>query len=494
MFENNNENLNNQNENAQSQVSQEAQQQTSQEAQQQTPQENTYSYNYGGTNNYPDFGSNDQKPPKKKKHILAKIIAVAACIAVISAGSIQGYRYLESNNTLNEFFSKTDSSSSETKNKADSASNKTDSANNKPNNENSGKSWIELAVRKDGLTIPEAVEQVMPSVVGISSTFQVSGNSYGNSWFFGNQGHTPAQNATATGTGIIMTEDGYVITNAHVIKDSTYGMATAVSVVLSDKTEYEATIKGYDEETDIAVLKVDAKGLTPAEFGSSDDLQVGELVIAIGNPLGFELFGSVTCGIVSALDRQVSINEKTMNLIQTDAAINSGNSGGPLVDSYGQVIGINSAKMSTNYSSISSGASIEGLGFAIPISQAKSIIDDIINYGYVKGRPQFGMMGTDIDETTASLYNWPQGVYIRSVTEGGAADLAGVQAGDIIIGIDGEAITTMEELNAKKNEHNAGDTVTLTISRNGQDMDITVTLQEVTQGDTIFNNSQQSQN
>ena len=269
-----------------------------------------------------------------------------------------------------------------------------------------------------------------------------------------------------------------------------YGKATSVSVVMSDKTEYEASIIGYDTDTDIAVLKIDASGLTPAEFGNSDDLEVGELVLAIGNPLGFELFGSVTSGIVSALNRDITINDKEMNLIQTDAAINSGNSGGPLVNSYGQVVGINSAKMTSTYSS----ASVEGLGFAIPITQAKDIIDDLINYGYVKGRPQLGITCIDIDEATASLYNMPVGTYVRSVTPNGAAALAGIQEGDIIIGVNGEAVSTTKELNEKKNEHNAGDSITLTISRNGKDMEVKVTLQEITQGDTLFGDQEAVEN
>ncbi|MDE5648732.1 MAG: trypsin-like peptidase domain-containing protein, partial [Oscillospiraceae bacterium] len=296
------------------------------------------------------------------------------------------------------------------------------------------------------------------------------------------------------GTGIVMTSEGYIITNAHVIydnnTDTNYGKATGVSVLMSDETEYEATIIGYDTDTDIAVLKIDASGLIPAEFGNSDDLQVGELVLAIGNPLGFELFGSVTSGIVSALNREININDKKMNLIQTDAAINSGNSGGPLINSYGQVIGINSAKMTSTYSS----ASVEGLGFAIPITQAKTIIDDLINYGYVKGRPQLGITCIDVDESTARLYNMPVGAYVRSVTPNGAAALAGIQEGDIIIGVNGTAVSTADELSEKKNEFNAGDTITLTISRNGKDTDIQVTLQEVTQGDTLFGNQETVEN
>ena len=451
----------------------------------------SFSYNYPKENNAQPNGSDIEKP-KKKKHVFTKVIAFAVCAAVISAGSIQCYRYLDSNDKLDGFFSRSSSSQTEKKEDSGDDDNSSSQASNKATGES--KSWLQLAARSDGLTIPEAVEKVMPAVVGISSEFTTTGGDTSGGWFFG-QGQTQTQPATATGTGIVMTSDGYIITNAHVINDTEYGygVASSVSVLMSDKTEYEATIKGYDEDTDIAVLKVDAKDLQEAEFGSSDDLQVGELVIAIGNPLGFELFGSVTCGIVSALNREITINDKSMSLIQTDAAINSGNSGGPLVNSYGQVIGINSAKMSSTYST-SGSASVEGLGFAIPMTQAQTIIDDLINYGYVTGRPQIGISVSNVDEYTATLYNMPIGVYVRSVTPNGAAEKAGIQAGDIIIGVNGESVSTDDELNKKKDEHNAGDTITLNISRNGADINIDVTLEEVTQGDQIFGGSESTQN
>jgi serine protease Do len=248
-----------------------------------------------------------------------------------------------------------------------------------------------------------------------------------------------------------------------------------------DETEYDAQIVGYDLETDLAVLKIDATGLTPAEFGNSDDLRVGELVIAIGNPLGFELQNTVTCGIVSALNREVTINEKDMTLIQTDAAINSGNSGGPLLNAYGQVVGINSAKMSSTYGS--SNASIEGLGFAIPISDAKDIIEDLINNGHVTGRPQFGITGVTVTESDAQHYNMPQGVYVYSVTDGSAAYEAGIRQGDVIIAVEGEEIKDMDSLNEAKNKHNAGDTIKITIFRAGEEITVDLTLQEVQQED-----------
>ena len=241
---------------------------------------------------------------------------------------------------------------------------------------------------------------------------------------------------------------------------------------------YDARIVAYDKEADIAVLKIDASDLTPAEFGDSSKCAVGETVVAIGNPLGLEFQNTVTCGIISALNRKVTINDNTMTLIQTDTAINNGNSGGPLINSSGQVIGINSAKMSSTYSS--SSATIEGIGFAIPMTEAKSIIDDLINYGYVTGRPQLGITCQDVTEAVSQAYNIPVGAYVISVTDGGAADQAGIQAADVITAIQDQEISTTEELNAVKNQYNAGDTITLTIVRNnGTPQKVEVKLQEV---------------
>ncbi len=303
-------------------------------------------------------------------------------------------------------------------------------------------SIIELSSRDDALSIPEIVKKVKPSVVGISSEFSTS--------------------AVSTGTGIIMSDDGYIVTNAHVIQNTENGIterSSNVMVVLSDSTECEAEIIGADSRTDLAVIKIspDGKKLAAAEFGDSNDLMEGELAIAIGNPLGFELYGSTTCGIISALDRTITVGEYEMDLIQTDAAINPGNSGGPLLNSCGQVIGINSSKIISDYA--------EGLGFAIPISSAQPIIDDLIANGYVTGRPMIGISGEDINEITAKYYNLPQGVCVRFITPDSAAEYSGIEVGDIIIGLNGKSIYTMEELNKMLDEFTAGDTVNLTIYR-----------------------------
>lgn len=443
--------------------------------------QNEYSY-YPDSNQFsaePDNNGNKNNNGKKT----AKAIGLLLCAIAISVGSISGYRYFEDNKSNSSDSASASNSIAESiaDSSADSSSqnsykgdtdkvlqNTDDSSSDSSSDTKDSKSLIELASRKDALTVPEIVNKVMPSVVGVSSTFE-----YQVSYGFG---QTATQSGTGTGTGIVMTADGYIITNAHVIYDEDYGLAKSVSVMLVDESEYEASIVGYDTEADIAVLKIQADNLTPAEFGNSDDLEVGELVIAIGNPLGFELFGSVTSGIVSALNRDIDINEKQMTLIQTDAAINSGNSGGPLVNSYGQVIGINSAKMSSNYGS----ASVEGLGFAIPITDAKTIIDDLIQYGYVTGRPQIGITGEDITESMASYYQVPVGVYVRFMDSEGAAAKAGVQIGDIIVAINDVPVTTTDELNSEKANYKAGDTVKLTVSRNNENIDINVVLQEKT--------------
>lgn len=429
--------------------------------------EEKYSYYSGSTP--------PQKPKKPKSHTALKMIAMILSIGIGCAGGIQLYRFLDDSSIkLTDDSERKREESSNTENTSKPGSANTPSV---PEPQNLP-GLFDIASRTDAKYLPDIVDEIMPSVVGISSTFEVeykNTNSF-SPWGWGFQTQPETRELVGTGTGIVMTGDGYIVTNAHVVYDEEYdaGEAKEVSVLFSDEKEYDAKIIAFDVETDLAVLKIDASGFTPATFGNSDELRVGEIVIAVGNPLGFELFGSVTSGIVSALNRQISINEKNMTLIQTDAAINEGNSGGPLLNSCGQVIGINSAKMSSSYGK----ASVEGLGFAIPINDAKTIIDDLISKGYVSGRPQIGISTVDITETYSSYLGLPMGVYVRMVAEGGAAEQAGIKEGDIIIGINDEAITTVDELNNIKNQFKAGDTVTLKIYRNGQDIDISIVLQD----------------
>lgn len=448
-----------------------------------TPTGNGGSGNNGGysyVNYYSDPNGGDPNKKPKKKHTGLKVAAFVLAMVLVSGGSIGVYEGIRSSNADNSssIVASNDSSAAESSTGDSSSSKKSDSS----------QSWIQLASTNGSMSVADIVKKVTPSVVGVQSTFSSSNgsnnnpmNGYGGFFGYGSQGNNGSQGMTGVGTGIIMSKDGYIVTNAHVIYDDEYGYgeASSVQIQMSDEeTTYDARIVAYDKEADIAVLKIDADNLTAAEFGDSSSCEVGEMVVAIGNPLGLQFQNTVTCGIISALDRKVTINDNTMTLIQTDTAINNGNSGGPLINSSGQVIGINSAKMSSTYSGE---ATVEGIGFAIPMSEAKSIVDDLINYGYVTGRPQLGISCQDVTEAVSQAYNIPVGAYIFSVTAGGAADQAGLQPGDVITGIQDQTISTTEELNAVKNQYKVGDTITLTYVRAGETKKVDVTLAEVQQ-------------
>lgn len=315
-------------------------------------------------------------------------------------------------------------------------------------------------------------EKVLPSVVGITVNYQINS-------IFGNS------SSQATGSGIIISEDGYIITNNHVIStessSSYYAIeeATGIKVNLYGSDEsYDATVVGTDSYTDLAVLKIDKTGLTPATLGNSDNVKVGEFVMAIGNPLGMDY--SVTSGIVSAVNREVTSDGSVYYAIQTDAAINSGNSGGALVNANGEVIGINTLKLS--------GTGIEGIGFAIPISSTTSVINQLIDHQTVK-RPYIGILGSSLDSTTAERYNLPEGIYVESVEDNSPAQKAGLQKGDIITKIEGNDVKSVNELNKIKYTYNIGDTVTLTIYRNNENQDIKLQLAETPEEDTTNNSS-----
>jgi serine protease Do len=298
-------------------------------------------------------------------------------------------------------------------------------------------------------TIAEAIaDKAMPSVVGITTTYNYSGTSglsgYGFwGWSYGGE---QTYEASAVGSGVIVDEAGYILTNAHVINDGDYNK---VVVSLYDGSEAEATVVWYRSTLDLAVLKIDAKGLVAAELGDSDELKIGAYAAAIGNPLGLEFQRSMSQGIISGLDRSIAVSSgsgsstSTMDgLIQTDASINSGNSGGPLINCYGQVIGINSSKMSSNY--YSGEASVEGLCFAIPMTHAQKVINDLIHYGYVTGKPQISIYPEDVDKSISQRYGLPVGVYVKGLVKGGAAEAAGVQPRDIIIAVDDKTISSYD--------------------------------------------------
>ncbi len=318
-----------------------------------------------------------------------------------------------------------------------------------------------------------AANKILPSIVGIKITYNVTTNSMFS--FFGSM--TPSTStASASGSGIIISEDGYILTNNHVVdssSSSTYydiSEATSIKVILSNSDkEYDAKIVGKDSQTDLAVLKIDATGLTAAEFADSDSVKIGEFAMAVGNPL--DLGTTITCGVISAVNREVSDSTEgtKYTCIQTDAAINSGNSGGALVNSEGKVIGVNTLKVSST--------GVEGIGFAIPINSTTSVISDLIKYSKVK-RPYIGISGRDIDESTAKKYNLVEGVYVISVDEFSAAESAGIKPGDVITAIDGKQVKTMDELNTIKNSHAIGDTVSLTVYRDDQSKNISLTLKE----------------
>lgn len=304
------------------------------------------------------------------------------------------------------------------------------------------------------MTVSQVVNAVSDSVLAINTEVQTTN-------FFMQQ-----VTGQAAGSGVIISQDGYLLTNNHVIEN-----ATKVSVTLKNGESYDAALVGTDPETDLAVIKIDAGGLQAAVIGSSSALQVGDETIAIGNPLG-ELGGTVTNGIVSALNREVTIDDRSMNLLQTNAAINPGNSGGGLFNDRGELIGIVVAK--------SSGVGVEGLGFAIPIDTAKAVADDLIASGYVTGRGELGVSVIDInDSRTAFYYRVPQnGVYLAGVSSGSAAERAGLKIGDGILAVDGAEVSSAAELSSQIARHKAGETIELTILRDGGEQTVSVTLQE----------------
>ena len=314
-----------------------------------------------------------------------------------------------------------------------------------------------------------AANKILPSIVGIKIEYTVNSTSI--------FGRSNSSAATASGSGIIISEDGYILTNNHVVSSSSsesnsyyqISEATKVTVTLfNDETEYEAKIVGQDEQTDLAVIKIEKSGLTKAEFADSDDVKVGEFAMAVGNPIN--MTSTVTTGIISAVNRKITDSDgKTYTCIQTDAAINSGNSGGALVNSEGKVIGINTLKLS--------GTGIEGIGFAIPINSTTDITSQLIQYSKVK-RPFIGISGIDLDETTAKKYNLVVGVYVKSVEDFSSAEKGGLKAGDVIIEADGKSIKSMDELNEIKNSHQIGDTIKLKINRDGSEKELTLTLGE----------------
>ena len=281
------------------------------------------------------------------------------------------------------------------------------------------------------------------------------------------------QTATAScaGSGFVLTQDGYIVTNNHVVSDADEG---TIVVRLYSGEEYTADVVGTDSMNDVALLKIETEGLQTVTIGDSDEIEVGEIVEAIGNPLG-ELTFTMTAGYISALDREINADGTPINMLQTDAAINSGNSGGPLFDMNGNVIGITTAKVSGE---TESGVTIEGIGFAIPINDVLRVVYDLQQYGRVRGRAYLGVTLQDLDSTVAATYNLPAGPQIVTVTEGSCAETAGLQPSDIILEFEGREIGSYTDLVSALSKQQAGDTVTMRIYRAGAELEITLTLDE----------------
>ncbi|MBQ7751460.1 MAG: trypsin-like peptidase domain-containing protein [Clostridia bacterium] len=329
---------------------------------------------------------------------------------------------------------------------------------NTPQNEISGgASTVLFTDGKKALSVTEIAKLVGPSCVGVINKAKIQPQRYydpfsGRYYYYQSSDELVKQ---GSGSGIIISEDGYIVTNQHVIAE-----ATEITIILNTGDEYVATVVGSDSKSDLAVLKINATGLTAATLGDSSQVEVGDLAVAIGNPLGQELAGTVTSGVISAVNRKMTVDNRSYNLLQTDAAINPGNSGGALVNKYGEVIGINSIKMSET--------GVEGIGFAIAISEAKPIIDDLMNSGYVSGR---SLIGITITESR-------NGLTVYSVVEGSGAEKAGIKEGDLIVKADGKAVNTSEGLNEIRDTKKPGDYITLTVIRNGELTDIKVQLYE----------------
>ena len=305
--------------------------------------------------------------------------------------------------------------------------------------------------------------------------------------------------SAASGSGFVLTQDGYIVTNYHVIEDAVDDSSVSIEVSFADGTQYTATLVGGEQDNDVAVLKIDATGLQPVTLGDSDQLVVGETVYTIGNPLG-ELTYALTDGLVSALDRLITTSSTnqttgqkettTLNVLQTNCDINPGNSGGPLFDSYGNVVGIVTAK----YTQTSSGVSAEGLGFALPINDVKEIINDLIEHGYVTGKPYLGIQVQDVS-SEAQRYGVSAGAAVLYVADGSCAQEAGLQVNDIIVAIDDTAIDSSSALTAAlSSNYKAGDTVTLTVIRNQQQVQLTVTLDEQNEQTEAANQIQEQSN
>jgi len=408
------------------------------------------------------FNESISKPKPKKPRILTQMIIVSLVSSIISSAVVASYFQLISpaiNSANNQEQTVLQSNQSY---------------------DSSSKGKLILAAESSDSSITDIAEEVSPSIVGIRVTVPSTrrNNIFGNYFYYGqDQSQTPQ---SGEGSGIIIKNDGYILTNDHVIADAINSKTgklidgAKIEVYLSSKnnTPYTAEVIGRDSLTDLAVIKINGNNFPAAKLGNSDNIKVGELAIAIGNPGGLEYMGSVTVGVISGLNRKVEGTETAgFKLIQTDAAINPGNSGGALVNSRGEIIGINSVKI------VAQG--YEGLGFAIPVNNAMEIINSLIQYKYVKGRIQLGISAdVNYTEEVAKQYNMPSGVYVSNVQMLSNAYKAGIRAGDIITKFDGVAVKSVNDINDIKSKHKVGDVVSVEIYRDDQTQTLKVTLAE----------------
>lgn len=379
--------------------------------------------------------------PTKTRGSAAKVVALALCCSLVGgAAGAGGMQVFNSINTTEQTITEKDNDD-------------TTILEGKRNNDQI--KTVSVDTSKE-LTASEIYASNVNSTVGITTSVTTN--------YFGYQ-----TQAAASGSGFILSSDGYIVTNYHVVEG-----ANSIKVTKYDNETYDATLVGYDESNDIAILKVDADDLTPVVLGDSDKTSVGDDVVAIGNPLG-ELTFSLTSGSISALNRKITINNSSMNLIQTDTAINSGNSGGALFNTHGEVIGITNAKYSSSGST--SSASIDNIGFAIPINSVRGIITSIIEKGYIE-KPYIGITCYSLttDYRNASSGKGTQGIVVKDVEQGGPAEEAGITSGDVITEIDGEKITSTTDLTSALSSHKEGDEVTLSVYRDGETLKITLTL------------------
>lgn len=389
------------------------------------------------------------QPPQKKERKSGKspwktVIAAVLVVALVATGCL-----ITASSVNSRWEQKTNQITQQLGRQIDELQKQIDSA-------PSGTSGALPAADGSAMTPAQLYQSNVDSVVAISCTMQTT--AYGQS-----------VEGMSSGSGFILTEDGYVVTNYHVVQN-----ASNITVTTHTGDEYDATVKGYDATNDVAVLKVEAEGLSAATIGSSGNLSIGDMVVAIGNPLG-RLAATETVGYVSGINREVTTDNTVISMLQTDAAINPGNSGGPLFNMYGEVIGITTAKYS---GTTNSGASIEGIGFAIPIDDVMGIISDLIDYGYVTGA-YMGITVKDNDKEAAAQFGLPtDGAYVVDVTPGSSADKAGIQSKDLITAVDDHKITTRTDLTRTLRNYKAGDTAEITVVRSGRELTLTITFDE----------------